>query len=439
MPQPLTASPSARLSGRACVPGDKSISHRALILGALATGHTRITGLLEAEDVMATAKAVAALGADITRSNGAFEVRGQGVGGLRAPSAALDFGNSGTGSRLMLGVVAGHDMQVKFTGDASLRRRPMGRVLAPLTAMGLQADGEAERATLPLVVRGTQDLLPIVYDLPVPSAQVKSAILLAGMHAPGRTTIVEPLATRDHTERMLAYFGGEVEIEDRGQGARAVTVCGDAELHGAAISVPGDPSSAAFMIAAALISPGSDIVVESVLMNPTRSGFIETLREMGASIEVLDRRHEGGEPVGDLRVRASALRGVSVPAERAPSMIDEYPVLACVAAFAEGETRMQGLAELKLKESDRLSATAAGLAACGVVAHVEGDDLTVEGGRGVKGGGLVATHMDHRVAMAFLTLGLGAANPVTVDDISMIATSFPGFAPLMTRLGAQLQ
>jgi len=311
MPQPLTASPSARLSGRACVPGDKSISHRALILGALATGHTRITGLLEAEDVMATAKAVAALGAEITRSNGAFEVRGQGVGGLRAPSAALDFGNSGTGSRLMLGVVAGHDMQVKFTGDASLRRRPMGRVLAPLTAMGLQADGEAERATLPLVVRGTQDLLPIVYDLPVPSAQVKSAILLAGMHAPGRTTIVEPLATRDHTERMLAYFGGEVEIEDRGQGARAVTVCGDAELHGAAISVPGDPSSAAFMIAAALISPGSDIVVESVLMNPTRSGFIETLREMGASIEVLDRRHEGGEPVGDLRVRASALRGVS--------------------------------------------------------------------------------------------------------------------------------
>jgi 3-phosphoshikimate 1-carboxyvinyltransferase len=439
MPQPLTASPSARLSGRASVPGDKSISHRALILGALATGHTRITGLLEAEDVMATAKAAAALGAEITRSNGTFEVRGQGVGGLRAPSSPLDFGNSGTGSRLMLGVVAGHDMQVEFTGDASLRRRPMRRVLAPLTAMGLQAQGDAERATLPLVVRGTQDLLPIVYELPVPSAQVKSAILLAGMHAPGRTTIVEPLATRDHTERMLAFFGGEVVFEDRGQGARAVTVCGDAELHGAAISVPGDPSSAAFIIAAALISPGSDIVVEGVLMNPTRSGFIETLREMGASIELLDRRHEGGEPVGDLRVRASALRGVSVPAERAPSMIDEYPVLACVAAFAEGETRMHGLAELKLKESDRLSATAAGLAACGVAAHVDSDDLTVEGGRGVKGGGLVATHMDHRIAMAFLTLGLSAANPVTVDDISMIATSFPGFVPLMTKLGAKLQ
>ena len=439
MKQPLTASPSARLSGRVSVPGDKSISHRGLILGALATGVTRITGLLEAEDVMATARAVTALGAEITRSNGAFEVRGQGVGGLRAPSSPLDFGNSGTGSRLMLGVVAGHDMEVEFTGDASLRRRPMGRVLAPLAAMGLQAEGEAERATLPLVVRGTSDLLPIVYELPVPSAQVKSAILLAGMHAPGRTTIVEPLATRDHTERMLAYFGGEVAVEDRGQGARAVSVCGDAELHGAAITVPGDPSSAAFMIAAALICPGSDIVIEGVLMNPTRAGFIETLRAMGASIEVLDYRHEGGEPVGDLRIKASALRGIRVPAERAPSMIDEYPVLACVAAFAEGETHMAGLSELKLKESDRLAATAAGLAACGVVAHVEGDDLTVEGGRGVKGGGLVATHMDHRVAMAFLTLGLGAANPVTVDDTSMIATSFPGFVKLMTKLGAQLQ
>jgi 3-phosphoshikimate 1-carboxyvinyltransferase len=439
MKQPLTASPSARLSGRVSVPGDKSISHRGLILGALATGVTRITGLLEAEDVMATARAVTALGAEITRLNGAFEVRGQGVGGLRAPSSPLDFGNSGTGSRLMLGVVAGHDMEVEFTGDASLRRRPMGRVLAPLAAMGLQAEGEAERATLPLVVRGTSDLLPIVYELPVPSAQVKSAILLAGMHAPGRTTIVEPLATRDHTERMLAYFGGEVAVEDRGQGARAVSVCGDAELHGAAITVPGDPSSAAFMIAAALICPGSDIVIEGVLMNPTRAGFIETLRAMGASIEVLDYRHEGGEPVGDLRIKASALRGIRVPAERAPSMIDEYPVLACVAAFAEGETHMAGLSELKLKESDRLAATAAGLAACGVLARVTGDDLTVEGSGEVKGGGLVPTHMDHRIAMAFLTLGLGAANPVTVDDTSMIATSFPGFVKLMTKLGAQLQ
>ena len=438
MKQPLTASPSAHLSGRIRVPGDKSISHRALILGALSTGITRITGLLEAEDVMATAQAVAALGAEVERLDGAVAVKGQGVGGLRAPSA-LDFGNSGTGSRLMLGVVAGHDMQVEFTGDASLRRRPMGRVLAPLAAMGLQTDANEDHATLPLVVRGTCDLLPIVYDLPVPSAQVKSAVLLAGLHAPGRTTVVEPLAARDHTERMLSYFGAEISVEDRGAGARAVTVRGDAELHGASIAVPGDPSSAAFMIAAALIVPGSDIVIEGVLLNPTRSGFIATLREMGASVEVLDRRDEGGEPVGDLRVRASALKGVRVPPERAPAMIDEYPVLACLAAFAEGETRMEGLAELKVKESDRLAATAAGLTACGVSARVEGDDLIVEGRGEVKGGGLVKTLMDHRIAMAFLTLGLGAQAPVTVDDTSMIATSFPDFTKLMTKLGARLQ
>jgi 3-phosphoshikimate 1-carboxyvinyltransferase len=436
MKQPLTASPSARLSGRIRVPGDKSISHRALILGALSTGRTRITGLLEAEDVMATAQAVAALGAEIERSNGVFAVKGQGVGGLRAPSSALDFGNSGTGSRLMLGVVAGHDMQVEFTGDASLRRRPMGRVLAPLAAMGLQTDADEDHATLPLVVRGTCDLLPIVYDLPVPSAQVKSAVLLAGLHTPGRTTVVEPLVTRDHTERMLSYFGAEISVEDRGAGARAVTVRGDAELHGASIAVPGDLSSAAFMIAAALISPGSDIVVEGVLLNPTRSGFVGTLHEMGARIEVLDRRDEGGEPVGDLRVRASALKGVRVPPDRAPSMIDEYPILACLAAFAEGETQMEGLAELKVKESDRLSATAAGLIACGVSARVEGDDLFVEGRGEVKGGGRVKTVMDHRIAMAFLTLGLGARSSVTVDDISMIRTSFPDFVPLMTKLGA---
>jgi len=436
MKQPLTASPSAALSGRIRVPGDKSISHRALILGALAIGITRIEGLLEAGDVMATAKAMQALGAEVERSNGAVAVKGQGVGGLRAPSAPLDFGNSGTGSRLMLGAIAGHDMQVEFTGDASLCRRPMERVLAPLTAMGLQTDADQDHATLPLVVRGTHDLLPIVYGLPMPSAQVKSAVLLAGMHAPGRTTVVEPLASRDHTERMLGYFGAELIAEDRGQGARAVTICGDAELYGANITVPGDPSSAAFMIAAALISPRSDIVVENVLLNPTRSGFIDTLRTMGADIELLDHRFEGGETVGDLRVRSSALKGVHVPPERAPSMIDEYPVLACLAAFAEGETRMQGLAELKVKESDRLSATAAGLAACGVAARIEGDDLIVEGHGAVAGGGLVETHMDHRIAMAFLTLGLAARKPVTVDDTSMIATSFPGFMMLMTKLGA---
>jgi 3-phosphoshikimate 1-carboxyvinyltransferase len=439
MPHPLTASRSARLSGRIRVPGDKSISHRALILGALSTGRTRITGLLEAEDVMATARVLDALGATVAQANGAIEVSGQGVGGLRPPRAPLDFGNSGTASRLMLGVVAGHDMRAEFTGDVSLCRRPMGRVLAPLTTMGLQVEDEAEGATLPLAVRGTLDLLPIVYDLPVPSAQVKSSILLAGLHAPGRTTVVEPLATRDHTERMLKFFGAELRVEDRGQGVCAVTVCGDAELEGAAFSVPGDPSSAAFIIAAGLICPGSDIVVEGVLMNPTRTGFLETLRDMGAEIEMLDLRHEGGEPVGDIRVRAAPLKGVRVPPERAPSMIDECPVLAAVAAFAEGETRMEGLSELKVKESDRLSATAAGLAACGVEARVDGDDLIVQGRGGeVKGGGLVATHMDHRIAMAFLTLGLGAGTPVTVDDTSMIATSFPGFVPLMTKLGGRL-
>ena len=437
MNQPLTASPSARLSGRIRVPGDKSISHRALILGALATGTTRIAGLLEAADVEATAKAIAALGAEVERSNGAVAVRGQGVGGLRAPSSALDFGNSGTASRLMLGVIAGHDMQVELTGDASLRRRPMGRVLAPLAAMGLQTDANTDCATLPLLVRGTSDLLPIIYDLPIPSAQVKSAVLLAGLHAPGRTTVIEPLAARDHTERMLGFFGAEMATEDRGGGARAVTVCGDAELHGASIDVPGDPSSAAFLIAAALIAPGSDIVVEGVLLNPTRSGFVETLLEMGANIEIVDRRDEGGEPAGDLRVRTSALKGVRVPPERAPAMIDEYPILACLAAFADGETAMEGLAELKVKESDRLAATEAGLAACGVSARVEGDALFVEGKGEVKGGARVKTLMDHRIAMAFLTLGLGARSPVSVDDAGMIKTSFPDFVPLMIRLGAQ--
>jgi 3-phosphoshikimate 1-carboxyvinyltransferase len=436
MTQPLTASPSARLSGRVTVPGDKSISHRAVILGALATGRTRIEGLLDAEDVEATARAVAALGASVVRSNGALEVTGQGVGGLHAPDGPLDFGNSGTGSRLMLGVIAGHDMGVELTGDASLRRRPMGRVLQPLTAMGLDVEGDEEHATLPLRVRGTDDLLPIIYDLPVPSAQVKSAVLLAGLHAPGRTTVIENLPTRDHTERMLRFFGAEVAVEDRGGGARAITIVGDAELHGVPVLVPGDPSSAAFLIGAALISPGSDVVVENVLLNPTRAGFIQTLREMGAEIEMLDMREAGGEPVGDLRVKASALRGAHVPAMRAPSMIDEYPMLACIAAFAEGETRMEGLSELKLKESDRLTATAAGLAACGVEARIEGDNLIVEGRGHVEGGGTVETHMDHRIAMAFLTLGLGAAKRVTVDDTRMIATSFPSFVPLMTKLGA---
>ena len=436
MSQSLTAKPSRALSGRAKAPGDKSISHRALILGALATGRTRVEGLLEAEDVLATARAVKALGAEISRANGAIEVVGQGVGGLQAPKATLDFGNSGTGTRLMFGVAAGHDWQARFTGDASLQRRPMARVLTPLERMGLSVTGDA-KATLPLTVRGTRDLIPIRYETPVASAQVKSAILLAGLHAPGRTTVVEPAPSRDHTERLLAYLGAEVSVEDDAGGARAVSVRGDAELKGATIKIPGDPSSAAFLAAAALIVPGSDIVLEGVLMNPTRIGFFDTVKEMGGAIELLDLRQEGGEPVGDLRVCASSLQGATVPASRAPSMIDEYPILAVVAAFAQGETRMQGLAELRVKESDRLAATAAGLEACGVEVAIEGDDLIVSGKGRMQGGGVVETHMDHRIAMAFLVAGLGASRPVTVDDTSMIATSFPDFAELMARLGAE--
>lgn len=436
MPQPLTARRSAPISGRVKVPGDKSISHRALILAGLATGRTRIDGLLEADDVLATARAMQALGAAVSRSGAAFEVLGQGVGGLARPDGVLDFGNSGTASRLMLGVLAGHPMRVVLTGDASLCRRPMSRVLKPLAEMGLTVEGNKD--TLPLTVEGTQDLLPIVYELPVPSAQVKSAILLAGLHAPGRTTVIEPLPTRDHTERMLRFFGAEVDVQTRENGTRAMTVGGDAELTGAHVVVPGDPSSAAFLVAAALVCPGSDVVIENVLLNPTRTGFFETLRDMGADIEILGRHDEAGEPVGDLQIRSSDLKGVRVPPERAPSMIDEYPMLAALAAFAHGETRMEGLAELKVKESDRLAATAAGLAACGVEARVEGDDLIVSGTGAVRGGGVVETQMDHRIAMAFLTLGLGAEEPVSVDDIGMIATSFPAFVPLLSGLGAQL-
>ncbi|MEG6508305.1 3-phosphoshikimate 1-carboxyvinyltransferase [Methyloligella sp. 2.7D] len=437
MSQPLTARRSEGLTGRLKVPGDKSISHRALILGALATGRTQITGLLEAEDILATARALVALGADIAKDGDGWQVTGRGVGGLRAPEAPLDFGNSGTGARLMMGVVAGHAMTAEFTGDESLCRRPMGRVLTPLQDMGLEVEGES--TTLPLTLCGTQDLIPIRYELPVPSAQVKSAILLAGLHAPGRTSVIEPVPTRDHTERMLRYFGAEIAVEDRDGSGKIVTVGGDAELSGVQIAVPADPSSAAFPIAAALIAPNSEVVIEGVLMNPTRTGFIETVIEMGGDIEILDQRDAGGESIADIKVRSSKLKGITVPAERVPSMIDEYPMLACLAAYAEGETHMEGLSELKVKESDRLAATAEGLAACGVEARIEGDDLIVVGIGAVKGGATVTTHMDHRIAMAFLVLGLGAEEPVSVDDGTMIATSFPGFVDLMTGLGARIR
>ncbi len=433
-PRPLTAVRARALSGVVRVPGDKSISHRALLFGALATGTTRIRGLLEAEDVLNTAKAVTALGAPTARDGDVWVVKGRGVGGLRAPAAPLDFGNSGTGTRLMMGVVAGHPIEVAMTGDASLSRRPMRRVLAPLRQMGLVVVEEG-RETLPLTLRGTSHLVPIVYELPVPSAQVKSAILIAGLHAAGETTVIEAEATRDHTERMLRHFGAVVRTAVL-DGKSHITVQGDAEMAGRDVTVPGDPSSAAFLACAALLVPGSEITIEGVLVNPTRTGLYTTLREMGGDIALINQRDEGGEPVADIRVRYGRLKGVHVPADRAPSMIDEYPVLAAVAAFAEGVTRMDGLAELKVKESDRLAATAAGLIANGVQATVEGDTLIVHGTGKVAGGGTVATHLDHRIAMAFLTMGLAAENPVTVDDTGMIATSFPEFRGLMERLGA---
>jgi 3-phosphoshikimate 1-carboxyvinyltransferase len=433
----LSALPSGPLHGHAKVPGDKSISHRALMFGALATGQTRITGLLEASDVLATARIIGQLGAGVASEDGVWTVTGRGVGGLTQPEEPLDFGNSGTGARLMAGIITGHPIQAVFTGDASLCRRPMGRVLTPLRQMGLViVSGRDER--LPLTLRGTADVIPIEYKLPVPSAQVKSAILLAGLGSPGETTVIEPEATRDHTEKMLTYLGARIEIT-QSEGARIITLKGQPILKGKPIDVPGDPSSAAFLTAAALICPRSEIVIENVLINPTRIGFYDTLIEMGASISFENQRDQGGEPVSDIRVKHSALEGVHVPAERAPSMIDEYPVLAALAAYANGEMRMDGLAELRVKESDRLAATEAGLRACGVDAIAEEDSLTVHGGRGVPGGGMVRTDMDHRIAMAFLTLGLGAQKPVTVDDVSMIETSFPTFVSLMTGLGAKFR
>lgn len=433
-PFPLSAIKSGPLSGRFRVPGDKSISHRALMLGALATGTTRIRGLLESEDVLNTAQAVTALGAPAGKTGDVWEVRGRGTGGLAQPAGPLDFGNAGTGSRLMMGVVAPHDIAVTMIGDASLSKRPMGRILGPLKQMGVEVDEDRDR--LPLTVRGSSRLVPIVYELPVPSAQVKSAVLLAGLGTAGETTVIEREPTRDHTERMLRHFGAEVTCVADGETTR-ITVKGQPELVGRDVTVPADPSSAAFLIAAALIVPGSDVTIEGVLINPTRTGLYTTLKEMGADITFLDEREEGGEPVADIRARHSSLTGVDVPAARAPSMIDEYPMLAVIAAFANGVTRMNGLAELKVKESDRLAATADGLSANGVRAEAVGDTLTVHGAGAVPGGGTVATHLDHRIAMAFLVMGLASEQPVKVDDTAMIATSFPEFSTLMERLGAR--
>ncbi|MFT4078506.1 3-phosphoshikimate 1-carboxyvinyltransferase [Rhodomicrobium sp.] len=435
--RPLMSRKSGRLQGAVAVPGDKSISHRALILGALAEGRTRITGLLEAEDILCTARALEALGAGVERdADGVWTVTGRSLGGLAAPSGDLDFGNSGTGARLMMGVVAGHPIAARFTGDASLQKRPMGRVLAPLQSMGLAIE-EDGRNTLPLTLVGTGDLVPISYRLPVPSAQVKSAVLLAGLFASGETSIIESEKSRDHTEKMLRYFGAELSVEPFEGGLR-IALEGRRTLKGQPVAVPGDPSSAAFLVAAALITPESDILVKNVLVNPTRTGFYETLAEMGADIVFENEREVGGEPVADIRARTSELRGVMVPAARAPSMIDEYPMLAALATVAQGETVMEGLAELRVKESDRLAAMVDGLVACGAAAHARGDTLTVLGLPEVRGGATIKTHMDHRIAMSFLVLGLAAEEPVTVDDASMIATSFPEFRTLMQQVGATL-
>jgi 3-phosphoshikimate 1-carboxyvinyltransferase len=431
-PAPTRASrPAAPLAGTIRVPGDKSISHRALMFGALAIGETRISGLLEGEDVLRTAAAMRALGAEITQDGpGAWRVSGRGLGGLVEPADVLDMGNSGTAARLLAGILASHPIFSVMTGDASLRRRPMRRVTDPLAMSGATFSGR-EGGRLPLAITGAREALPIEYRVPVPSAQVKSALLLCGLNAPGITRIEEPEATRDHSENMLRHFGAEVRVEVVGEG-RVISLRGQPELRAADVLVPGDPSSAAFPVVAALLVPGSELCIEGVGLNPLRCGLFTTLREMGADLTVRNARTEGGEPVGDLVVRHGPLRAVDVPWTRAPSMIDEYPVLAVAAACAEGTTRMRGLKELRVKESDRLTATAAFLTANGARVEIEGDDLIVHGaGRPPSGGGMVATHMDHRLAMSGLVLGLASAQPVTVDDAGFIDTSFPGFFALM--------
>jgi len=434
---PLTARRNGPLAGRARVPGDKSISIRALILGALAVGETRISGMLEGEDALSTAKALQALGARIERTGERqWRIHGVGVGGFAEPSSALDFGNSGTGCRLALGAVAGCPITATFDGDASLRSRPMRRVLDPLERIGARTLASAD-GRLPLTLAGAREPMPIVFEPPVASAQLKSATLLAGLSAPGETVVIEKEATRDHTEKMLKHFGADVRVEANGTGRR-ITLTGQPELVPRPIVVPADPSSAAFPLVAALLVPRSEVMLEGVMMNPLRTGLIATLREMDASIERLDQRNEGGEDVADLRIRAGGLRGIEVPAARAPSMIDEYPVLAVAAAFAEGTTVMRGLKELRVKESDRLAATAALLRGNGVKVDIDGDDLTVHGSGRPNGGGTVTTHMDHRIAMAAMVLGLASERPVQIDDGSFIATSFPGFVELMRSLGADL-
>lgn len=443
---PFVSIPKRALRGRSFVPGDKSISHRALMLAAVAVGRSRISGLLEGEDVLRTAAGLRALGAAIVREgDGVYRVDGVGVGGLMESESVLDLGNSGTGARLLIGLVATHPFTSFFTGDASLCRRPMGRVTAPLSRMGaafVSRDGK-----LPLTCMGARMPIPIVETMSVASAQVKSAILLAGLNAPGETTVIEPARTRDHTEILLRHFGAAVRSEDLADKDvdetklnHAVSVLGQPELVARDVTVPGDPSSAAFPIVAALLAEDGDVTIENVCVNPLRIGLYETLKEMGADITFENERRQGGEPIADIHARSSRLAGVNVPASRAPAMIDEYPILAVAAAFAEGETAMQGLSELRVKESDRLGAIAKGLAAAGANVEASGDALTVRGsGSRPAGGAAIETGLDHRIAMAFLVMGLAARDRIAIDDADMIATSFPGFAELMNALGAAIK
>ncbi|MFS8369298.1 3-phosphoshikimate 1-carboxyvinyltransferase [Acetobacter indonesiensis] len=425
------------LSGTLSVPGDKSISHRALMFSALAEGKTHITGLLEGEDVLRTADAMRALGSQIVREeNGNWHVTGRGLGALTEPADVLDMGNSGTAARLLSGILASHGIMSVMTGDASLRRRPMKRVTAPLAGTGAVFLAR-EGGRLPLAIQGNASPAPLDYRLPVASAQVKSAVLLAGLNAEGETRVEEPVPTRDHTENMLRHFGATVQVEQTPEGGRVIRLQGRPKLTARDVVVPGDPSSAAFVVVAALLVPGSDVVIAGVGLNPLRTGLFTTLREMGARLDITNERIEGGEPVGDLHVRASSLQGVDVPADRAPSMIDEYPILAVAAGYATGVSRFRGVEELRVKESDRLASTVALLEQNGVHTKVDGDDLIVFGtAGGIPGGGLVETHMDHRLAMSASVLGLVAQQSVEIDDTAFIDTSFPGYFGLLNQLGA---
>ena len=436
----LISRASEPLAGAATLPGDKSISHRALLLGALACGTSRIEGLLDGADVAATRRALEALGVGVERCGDVVEIAGRGVAGLAPPRDVLDLGNAGTGARLLMGVLAGHDTPAFLTGDASLRRRPMGRVIAPLTAMGARVTATAGER-LPLVITGPPRLQPVHWESPVASAQVKSAVLLAGLHAPGRTSLTEPAHSRDHTENMLAAMGASVTRETLADGRHRVAVDGEVELRPLCLSVPADPSSAAFPLVAALIVRGSAVRLLGIGLNPTRIGLLDVLARMGAAITIENRRVVGGEPIGDLVVESGELTGVEVGAAEAPSMIDEYPILAVAAAFARGATVMRGLGELRVKETDRLAAITAGLQAAGVAAEAGEDWLAVTGTAGAapRGGAVVAADHDHRIAMSFAVLGLGARKPLRIRGAETIATSFPGFVELMTGLGARLE